>query len=626
MTFAAYNFNRIMRLFNLARIVLLITLQLVIANFSFGQSPDSRSTELDEIIIAENRIQLPYSEQSRSISILDKQTISETAAVSVADALHHIGGIDVRTRGANGVQADIGIRGGTFDQTLILINGIKISDPQTGHHSLNLPVDLSNVERIEVLKGPGARTFGQNAFSGAINIVTQTPKKSYLTIGAQAGDFGLFGAKISGGLVTDKQSHNISINYDQSNGYKHNTDYTIFNGFYEGSIKLGSNKLSFLGGLTDRAFGANGFYASPDYTEQYETIQTGIAALTFSTNLGNATVEARAYYRQNDDEYIFIRDNPSVFQNNHTNRTLGIEINAVIPHSKSTTGIGIDMNKVTLRSNNLGDRERFVTSMFVEHRMEFFNNSLNITPGVQLNHYTDFGFNALPGIDVGYSLSNHITTFGNIGYTYRIPTYTDMFYQSPVNEGNPDLLPEYAWNHEIGFKTRGLSNINAEVSLFYRDGKNMIDWVRTTDNDPWKPINILDLDMRGVDTNFSIKLDNTLPNIFKQLSVNYTFIDAQVENRENQLSRYALENLQHQFRATLSLAYGKYIVHSISAGYYDRVNLNDYTVVDSRIRLKSQKITLFADVTNIFDIEYQETNLVVMPGRWFKMGVSFNVF
>ncbi len=615
-----------MKLSNRTKIVLVITLQMTIASFSFAQSTDSLITELDEIIIAENRIQLPYSKQSRSIALVNKQMISQIPAVSVADILHHIGGVDVRTRGANGVQADIGIRGGTFDQTLILINGIKISDPQTGHHSLNLPVDLSNIERIEVLKGPGARTFGQNAFSGAVNIITQTPKKSYLTIGSQAGDFGLFGARVSGALVTDTQSHNLSINYDRSNGYKHNTDYTIFNGFYEGFITLGDNKLSFLGGLTDRAFGANGFYASPDFTEQYETIQTGLAALTYNTTLGNATLEARAYYRQNDDEYIFIRENPSFFKNNHTNRTLGLEVNTVIPHSNATTGIGVDFNRVTLKSNNLGERERFVTSMFIEHRMEFYNQKLNITPGIQLNYYTDFGFNSLPGIDMGYSLSNSITAFGNIGYTYRIPTYTDMYYQSPVNEGNSDLLPEYAWNYELGFKTKGLSSITAEVSLFYRDGKNMIDWVRTTNTNPWKPINILDLDMRGVDSNISIKLSESLPSIFQRLSVNYTYIDAKVENQENQLSRYALENLQHQFRATLNLAYGKQITHSISAGYYDRVNLDDYTVVDSRISYKSKQLTVFADITNVFDVTYQETNLVVMPGRWFKMGLSVDVF
>lgn len=602
------------------------TIIMVTYSQSYGQKIDTTATQLDEIIIAENRIQLPYSEQSRSIAIVNKKTISETSAISVADMLHHVGGVDVRTRGANGVQADIGIRGGTFDQTLILINGIKISDPQTGHHSLNLPVDLANVERIEVLKGPGARTFGQNAFSGAINIISVAPKKSYLQIGAIGGDFGLYGIKASGAVVSGKQSHSLAINYDQSEGYKHNTDYTILNTYYNGSINLGTNTLSFMGGITDRAFGANGFYASPKFTEQYETIQTGLAALSFKTKVGKSNVEVRAYYRQNDDEYVFIRDNPEFYKNNHTNKTIGFEVNTVIPHKNATTGIGIDLNKVSLKSNNLGDRERFVTSMFVEHRMGFYNNKLNITPGIQLNYYTDFGFNSLPGVDMGYLLSNHITLFGNIGYTYRIPTYTDMYYQSPVNEGNPDLLPEYAWNYELGFKTRSYSALNAEASIFYRDGKNMIDWVRATDTDPWKPINILSLAMKGFDSNISINLAKALPPIFKQLSFNYTYIDAQVENQENLLSRYALENLQHQIRFTLNLAYGNKLVHSISTGYYDRVNLDDYTVVDTRLSYKGNKMNLFADVTNIFDITYQETNLVVMPGRWFKVGVSVDIF
>jgi len=592
-----------------------------------GQNIDTLITQqLDEIIIAENRIQLPYAEQSRSIALVDSKKIAQTPALSVADLLHHISGVDVRTRGANGVQADIGIRGGTFDQTLILINGIKISDPQTGHHSLNLPVDLNNIERIEVLKGPAARTFGQNAFSGAINIITKTPQNSFLTIGAQGGDFGLIGIRTNGAVVTEKQSHMLAINYDQSNGYKHNTDYSIKNTFYNGTIRLGNSKLSLLGGITSRSFGANGFYASPAYTEQFEQIETGLAAISFNSQIGKSTIETRAYYRQNDDDYIFIRDNPDVYRNIHVNKTYGLEVNTVIPHNKATTGIGIDLNKVSLSSNNLGERERNTASLFIEHRMEFYRSKLNLTPGIQLNYYSDFGMNALPGIDMGYELLTNLTVFGNLGYTYRIPTYTDIFYVGPVNVGNPDLLPEYAWNYEIGFKTKGISMLHAEASFFYRDGKDMIDWVRATDIDPWKPVNILSLKMAGFDSNTTIDLTKSLPAVFKQLNFNYTYINANNTNPENMQSRYALENLKHQLRITLDLAYGKNITHSISTGFYDRVNLDDYTVVDTRLSYKGEKLTLFADITNIFNVTYQETNLVIMPGRWAKAGISIDIF
>jgi vitamin B12 transporter len=594
-----------------------------------AQELDTIAIQLDEIVIAENRIQLPYAEQSRSIALVDRETIQRTPVISVADMLHYVGGVDVRTRGANGVQADIGIRGGTFDQTLILVNGIKISDPQTGHHSLNLPVDLGNIERIEVLKGPGARTFGQNAFSGAVNIVTAKPKSSFLTVGAQGGDFALWGVKASGAIVAGENSHYMAVNYDKSDGYKHNTDYNMFNAFYNGSISLGDGELQLLGGFTDKSFGANGFYASPAATEQYESIQTGLAALSYNTLLGNSSFEARAYYRQNDDEYVFVRADPSIYQNNHTNRTIGMELNVVIPQDRSTTGIGIDVNGVTLESNNLGDRERIVTSMFIEHRMEFYDRKLNVTPGIQVNYYSDFGLNALPGIDIGYAVADKLTLFSSIGYTYRVPTFTDLYYSDPFNLGNPGLLPEFAMNYELGIKTRGSSLIRAEASLFYRDGQNMIDWVRDADSLQWQPINIMSLRMAGFDGNVTFNLQELFskPNsILQQLNINYTYINSTAETPNEGQSRYALENLRNQIRISLNMAYGDKIKHTISAGYYDRVNLDDYTVVDSRITYHGKKGRLFVDVTNIFDVEYQETNLVVMPGRWFKVGVNVGLF
>ncbi len=603
-----------------------ITFFLASVIFSPTWAQQQDSTLLDEIVIAENRIQLPYAEQTRSISLLTRTQLKQTPALSVAEALHQVSGVDVRTRGAHGIQADVGIRGGTFDQTLILVNGIKISDPQTGHHSLNLPVNLAQVERIEVLKGPGARTFGQNAFAGAINIVTAQPEKTYARVGVQGGDFKLWGLKGEIGLVKENQWHNLAVNFDQSAGYKYNTDYSLFNAFYNGQVQLKNGTLELLGGYTDRAFGANGFYASPAYTEQFETIQTGLATISYSRQLNTVQLTARAYYRQNDDEYIFIRNNPSVYQNNHTNKTLGVELNTVIPHSNATTGLGVDVNKVTLSSNNLGERRRTVATFYAEHRMEYFQKKLAITPGVQVNYYSDFGTNVLPGVDAGYRLGAHATLFGNIGYTYRVPTFTDLYYTDPVNAGNPNLQPEYAWNYELGIKTHRLKNLQAEAALFVRDGRNMIDWVRATDSDPWKPINVLALVMKGIDSQLTYRFNSNRNNPLQSFQLNYTYILANAQSQENMLSRYALENLKHQLRANVVLTYTKHLTHTISAAYYNRVNLDDYTIVDTRLSYNATAWSIFADVTNIFDVTYQETNLVTMPGRWFKAGVTIKLF
>ena len=594
------------------------------ATIKAQQADTVKTTKLDEIVISANRIQIPYSEQSRSISILEEKDIKATPAISTADLLHTVGGVDVRTRGVNGIQSDIGIRGGTFEQTLILVNGVKISDPQTGHHSFNLPVNLQQLERVEVLKGPGARIFGQNAFAGAINLVTKEPENSYAQLGLMAGDFNLWGVKAASGVVNEKESHQLSISYDGSEGYKYNTDYQLSNTFYQGRIALGNGQLRLMAGYTERAFGANGFYASPNFTDQYEQIQTGMGAISYETSVGKTNLTTRAYFRQNDDEYILRRYDPEYYKNNHMDRTIGLEANWVIPFTNSTTGVGVDLNRVSLNSNNLGDRERFVSTLFIEHRMEFYTKRLNVTPGIQLNNYSDFGFNSLPGIDVGYHLNDQWTLFGNIGYTYRVPSYTDMFYSDPVNEGNPDLKPEYAWNYEAGIKNLRSKNFSSELSFFIRDGKDMIDWTRASDTEPWKPVNLLSLKMKGIDFSSRFYLDEFLPKFFHELSLSYTYIDAHAKTYETLLSRYALENLRQQLRIGLQLHYGKSITHTINLGYYDRVNLPNYTLVDTRIVYANEKFSVFVDINNLFNTNYQETNLVVMPGRWAKAGISYS--
>jgi vitamin B12 transporter len=592
--------------------------------FSFYSTAQQDSVRiLGEVSIQANRIQTGFNETSASVLVLSGEQIKAAPVLSIPDVLHYLAGVDIRQRGANGVQADAGIRGSTFDQVLILVNGIKISDMQTGHHSLNLPVDIENVERIEVLKGPAARVFGQNAFAGAINIITKNPEESFLKLQAVAGENGLGGGRIAAAINNNGVLHYASASRDFSDGYKYNTDYVISNYFYQASLNTSAGRVGILAGLTDRSFGANGFYASPDYQDQFESVQTSLVALTLKHRHDPVRFrsESRLYWRRNEDEYVFVRRNPSLYRNLHINNTWGYEWNAAWTNNLGVTGFGVDVNHLKLTSNNLGDRSRSVATVFAEHRMELLNKKLDITPGVQLNYYSDFGTVFLPGADIGYILHRNVKAYANWGYTYRVPTYTDLYYSDPVNEGNPNLKPEYAQSYEAGLRFLSTSGLHIQASYFRRDGRRIIDWTRETPFDRWRPDNLIGVSMQGFDFTADWQIRSK---VVRWINLGYTYIDAEKVS-DLTFSRYALENLRHQVVTSVVLSYGPKVRHSVMFRYCDRVNLPDYTVTDTRFSFTSEKLTVFADITNLFDKPYRETNLVELPGRWIKAGLIYQL-
>ena len=225
-------------------------------------------------------------------------------------------------------------------------------DSQTGHHNFNLPVDPEIIDRIEVFKGPSARVFGQNAFAGAINIITKNPDQNHLSIGSFAGSFGLIGGSAAVSLNTRSTRNHIAINSQKSDGYRYNTDYHLTNIFYQGELLTGAGSVTYMAGLTDRNFGANGFYSGPSYTEQYEEVTTSIISVAFMPRLQSSSVEmtARAYWRRNNDDYILLRNDPEYYHNIHLNNTAGADINLTILSKAGITGAGLELTNSSISS------------------------------------------------------------------------------------------------------------------------------------------------------------------------------------------------------------------------------------------------------------------------------------
>ena len=591
--------------------------------FAQTDSLEVKTNRLDEVILNSTRIDLPLSQHSRTIQVLDASDIQKSGAPNVVVLLQQISGIDIRQRGVEGMQADLYIRGGSFDQTLLLIDGIKLEDAQTGHHTLNLlpPIDLS--ERIEVLKGPAARLYGQNAFTGDVPIVTKVSGSGANQLAVQGGSYDQYHLKST--LQTKGATGGVlgHFSYNTSNGYRHNTDFINRNYFVKGNFEANEIPLQFLGYFSDREFGANGFYASPLATKQYEETQGSLVALSAVKKTERSIFKPRIYWRRGQDMYVFNRDNPSVYRNLHITNKAGVALDYSLFSSLGTTGIGVDFARVGISSNNLGDHSRYMTTIFAEHRFLLFEDKLDITPGLAYNYYTDFGSHFFPGIDFGLAFNSEFRVYGNVGSTYRIPTYTDLFYNSPQTQGNPNLKPERATAAELGFRY-STANFSFSSAYFIRNSENLIDYVKNTEEALWEANNIQEVTTGGFELESTFKYTfSTHPQSFR---LGYTYIDDDVKGvTEYTFSRYSINSLKNHFTIRSINQWSNSISSGIVLKVAERTLGDPYTVLDFNAQWESTnkafRVTFL--LNNIFDEVYSETNMVPMPERNGSLGIQF---
>ena len=579
------------------------------------------TTDLKEVVVSTTKLEIPFSKNFRTVKIISSDYIKNSPATNVSDLLQEITGIDVRRRGVGGVQGDLYIRGGGFDQTLLLVDGMKMDDAQTGHHTLNMILPLYLIERIEVIKGPAARIFGQNAFNGAINIVTKEIKgeKKQIDLSLKEISYGSFEQKNISAvtkIITNKVKSLVSFSNNTSDGYRHNTDYKRNNYFVKTSFNLKSSPIDVIASFTENKFGANGFYASPSATEQYEETQASLLGVSTTINSEKLSIKPRLYWRRGQDEYIYIRDNPSVYRNLHKTNKVSAELSGSYFSNSGVTGFGIDLSTVNISSNNLGEHDRTTVNLFVDHTFKLFDEKLVLSPGIAVSYFSDMSFHSFPGIDLGYNINSNFKLYSNIGKTFRIPTYTDLYYSDRTTIGNENLNPESATSTELGFKYN-TSNFKISGAFFNRKAKNIIDYVKENENDLWNAVNIGSLKTTGFELDFRYNFQNQ-----NYLNLGYTNIKDNNYVTNINFSKYSLNSLKHHFTSKLNLNYIRNVNHSFVYKYAERSDKSNYNVLDSKIMYKKG---LFIYVNNIFDEVYSETNLVPMPGTSFLVGISVGI-
>ena len=578
---------------------------LLVIQYGIAQQVQS----LDSVTIESTRIDLPFKENSRTISIITAEVIEDSPATNLAELLQQEAGIDIRRQGIYGMQADLYIRGGSFDQTLLLIDGIKVEDPQTGHHTLNIALPLEVIKRIEIIKGPAARIFGQNAFTGAINIVTKTNGDLKNNVGFQLGSYNQQHATATLGKSLDNASVMGHASINSSEGYRYNTDFQNQNYFLKSSFNTKTTPIDVIATFSERKFGGNQFYAI-NAKEQYEETQSSLVGISTIIKRGDLKISPQLYWKRNQDMYLYIRNNPSVYRNLHISNKVGIQINSSYSSSFGVTGFGIDVAKVKMNSNRLGNRERWMGNFFLEHRFSLLDNKLDVTPGVAVNYFSEFDFNAFPGIDLGYRINDSFRVYANAGYTYRVPTYNDLYYVGRQDIGNENLVPERAISEEVGLKYFG-NKLTASVAFFNRDSDNLIDYTKENEDDKWQSNNLKRLNSNGIEAQLSSPFK--LGQYTQSLSLGYTYLNEDLGTVKSNFSKYVINSLNQHLTANIKTQFSKNFSQSVVYKFADRANGENYSVVDVQLKLMINTLELTLTGNNIFNASYIETGIVPMP-------------
>ena len=613
--------------------------------------------DLDATEVTASRAPIPGDKAVRIVQVINHEQIQATAAQSVNDLLKNVAGVDVRQRGAYGVQTDIGINGGNSDQLTVLLNGINITNPQTGHLTADLPVNPDDIERIEVIEGGASRVYGSSAFAGAINIVTRNERESCIKANVNGGSFGTFGGNASVNLLSGAFTNRLSGGYTQSDGGTENSDFKKGNAFWRGQYASQLFDVKLQAGMSTMDYGANTFYGTGSHSQYEEGRRYLVSAQ--GEYKGKVNIQPQAYWNRSLDHYVWTRSNPSAYENFHQVNVYGANVNAYTTWALGKTAFGVEYRRENILSTRLGKAlspenyhkvpghnayykykdGRSNLGFYLEHDVILNNVSLSL--GVLANHNSAVkgDLHLYPGIDLSWRPIDGVKLYASFNQSLRTPTYTDLYYNGPGLEGNSQLKPEKSTDYAVGasYTSKG---IRAQVKGFYRRGTDMIDWVKKPDASVWTTANS-DVDNLGYEAlvqNDMAQLTGLRNPFIRSLTLSYCHIRQYRVHQEKQ-SAYASQ--LHYLRDKFVVSMNHRIVNTLSAqwdfnlrnrsGEFDnartgkRENFGTASQLDLRLLWDASKqVQFYAQANNLTSHKYYDISNVRQPGAWFMAGTKLN--
>jgi iron complex outermembrane receptor protein len=559
----------------------------------------------EAMVVLGSAAPVPLAESPRTV--LSLPTEPESLAVETPlDFLREDSSLFLEQRGAGGAQSDIILRGGSFAQTLVLLNGFRINDSQAAHHNLDLPVPLEAVNSIEILEGAGSTLHGVDALTGVVDFLTAAPAHDSLLLRAGAGSFGENEESFLAAATHNNWSGRATAGRNFSTGFMPDRDYR--NGDASAENWLGSRLgvTDVLFASSDRAFGANQFYGN---FPSWERTKGWFGSMR--QELG-AHTQAAFGYRRHTDEFVLFRDDPAIYENNHIDGSWQASLRHTVDlRNNSALLVGLESDGDSIHSNNLGIHARNRGAGYADLDLRPVRQRWNLSAGMRLEIFSGGAETVwAPQLAGSLRVTNRFKLRASGGYGFRIPTYTDLYYSDPTTIGNPNLKPESAWSGDGGADWILSSRVSVSVTGFYSRQHDAIDYVRANPNVLWQAANLSGLHFAGVES--TLKWTPAKSQTIRIAWTGLTGAQSALHGLQSQyVFNYPVQNVHAIWTAELKHNFAVTNIVQLAQRYQQTV----YPVWNAAITRDAGRLRPYLRLANLSNTGYQEISGVNMPGR-----------
>jgi iron complex outermembrane receptor protein len=561
-----------------------------------------------DVVVSASSEPVPLDLLARAVTVLSGDEIRRLPSWSVADVLRLAAGVEARSRGTFGTQTDLAVRGGGFGQVVVLVDGVRLNDSQSGHHNADIPVAVDRIERIEILRGAGSSLHGADAVTGAINVITKRGAGASTAM-AGGGEHGMVRGSGSTGFERGALAASIAGWGARTSGFMF--DREVATGGASLTADFGPRRRVSVAHLRN-AFGANGFYgASPskEWTDQ--------TLVSFFGRSGGERrrITTRASYRTHGDHFRWDINRPGFAENRHRSHAVAAGATVRYGSDRNWTSAGAEVGMDWIRSNNLGDHDVGRIGALLEVQRAAGART-TLYPALRYDRYSSFGNSWSPSLAAVVSLSSSVRARGSAGRAFRIPTFTERFYRDPAHLARAELAPETAWGIEGGLDWT-VSGWTVGVTPFTRREENVIDWVKAAPADQWRTANVRDVRTNGIEAGVS----RSWPGGFAR--VEYTGLRLTAPSL-TLLSKYIADYAPHSVALSGGWRIASRTWLAARTDCKRKIDGRSYCGADVRASRELGRVELFVEATNLLNEAYQEIKGVDMPPRWIAAGLRFS--